>query len=92
MNKATQIEVGDTIRIIKSRQLSHDALVGHRREVIAIVRKYRARPAQVSIRLTGRTHGDGLIVNIPVEDVRHVPTLIAIVSNQWVRLASEEQE
>ena len=68
MNEATQIEVGDTVRIIESRQLSTNHLEGETREVHATIRRYKSRPARVSVLL----YDGGLIIDLDVDQVEKV--------------------
>lgn len=70
-----KIEIGDTVRIIESRQFSHDHLEGATRVVRDTIRRYKNRPARVSVLLdeTAETIGHGgLIIDLDVEQVEKV--------------------
>lgn len=76
MNEATKIEIGDTVRIIETRQFSHDHLEGETREVRDTIRRYKNRPARVSVLLDDRFDG-GLIIDLDVAQVEKVEPCVS---------------
>ena len=97
MNKATKIEVGDTVRIIESRQFSHDHLEGETRVVRDTIRRYRSRPARVSVLLDETPDAialGGLIIDLDVEQVEKVDPCVycgALVSEEEVVTAETRE-
>ena len=92
-----KIEIGDTVRIIESRQFSHDHLEGATRVVRDTIRRYKNRPARVSVLLdeTAETIGHGgLIIDLDVDQVEKIDPCVdcgALVTEEEVVTAETRE-
>ena len=97
MNKATKIERGDTVRILRHERtefLAIKHLIGETLEVQDTIRRYKSSPARVSVYIHGAEFG--CLIDLPVDAVEKIDDRVecgdcgALVEEDEILIAETE--